>query len=102
LADTGAAVTNIVAGVLDFLEIVAIVSVPAFTPSTGSQPVNCDAYDVCIKFHNALPFPWVIDDLPIVECQCLGGTLDVIPGRDVLDQSTMTYNPLTGFATLSF
>jgi hypothetical protein len=102
LVDTGADMTSIQAGLLAPLGIVPTGSIQLHTPSTGGNPVQCDQYEVGIVFARALPNPWPVDILPIFECQKFIGTYQGLLGRDILDQSVLTYNSFGQTVTISF
>lgn len=102
LVDTGATSTNISQGRLAALHLPSTGIVEVYTASSGATPVPCEAYDVSLIFPDAVPGPWGIASLNVIECLTLDGPIDGLLGRDVLNQSILTYNPFANVFTISF
>ena len=101
LVDTGASCTCIDPNVLKSLGLSPTGSVSVHTPSTGSQPVNQDQYDVSLTFlHSKLSFN--IASIPVVASNLQMQGIDALIGRDILDDFLLVYDGQLGLFTLGF
>ena len=93
LIDSGASSTCIVAGALQSLSLVPTGVTHITTPSTGSNPVRCNQYDVGVFVaHPTITLGQVT--MPIIECQPLGGSIQGLLGRDFLRMCLFVYDGL--------
>ena len=102
LIDTGATSTNISQGLLTSLNLFPTGAVHVHTASSGGTPVKCDLYDISLFFPDAQPGSWGFATVSIIECMPLDGPIDGLLGRDILEQSILTYNSFSNIVTISF
>lgn len=104
LLDTGAGCTCVDPGVLAALKLTPTGSVSIVTPTTGTQPVDCDQYDVGL----AIPGPPGAQTLyhatvAVVAAELLQPQqIHALIGRDILSSCLLTYNGTMGWFTLAF
>lgn len=106
LVDTGASITAVDPSVLkDQLSLAATGSTTVNTPSTGSQPMVADQYDVSLivpaaTVHQA---PLYVNTLPVICAEILASQgFHALIGRDVLAQCVLSYNGSMGWFTLAY
>jgi hypothetical protein len=91
LIDTGASSTCVEDGALQSLSLVPSGAISITTPSTGSNPVTCNQYDVGVfVVHPVIALG--LDTMPIIECQALGGGIQALLGRDFLALCLFVYD----------
>ena len=84
LIDTGASCTCIDPNILTSLDLSPTGSVRVHTPSTGTQAVNQDQYDVSLIFlHSKLSF--TIPNIPVIASSLQMQGIDALIGRDILN-----------------
>src|SRR5262245_54910702 len=85
LVDTGASCTCIDPSILRQLGLTPTGSVPIATPSTGSQTVQRDQYDVGFAIMgNTSSDTLFVEAMPVIESDFKGQGIDGLLGRDVL------------------
>lgn len=105
LLDTGASITVIDPSVLHQLSLTPTGSTSVNTPSTGSQPMVADQYDVSLIVPAAAVYqpPLYVNTLPVICAEILASQgFHTLIGRDVLAQCILSYNGSTGLFTLSY
>ncbi len=104
LVDTGASCTCIDPDLMLALGITPSGKATMATPSTGTDVVTVDQYDVSLAIYSTTTEPsYGIPNLPIIESELRTKQgLDLLIGRDVLSQCILHYNGQTGLYTLAF
>lgn len=103
LVDTGASVTCVEPQVMERLGISPRGKTPCLTPSTGTEHVLMDEFDVCISVYRDLhEVPCRIENLSVVGAVLNRQGFDVLLGRDFLSRCILHYNGTTRSYTLAF
>jgi predicted aspartyl protease len=89
LIDTGASCTAVDPMVIQRLALPATGTAAVHTPSTGGNPHTCNQYDVSLWLPSAQNIKFTI---PVIESRLAALGLDVLLGRDVLDDCLLVYN----------
>lgn len=103
LIDTGSSITCIDSSVLQALILTPAGNTQINTPSTGSNPVNADLYDIglLIPPGATTQIPLLIGTLPVICAKLVSQGFQALIGRDVLAQCVFSYNGSFGF-TLAY
>lgn len=101
LIDTGASSTVMDPEIVKRLGLVATGTTPIITPSTGSTPVQCNQYDICLAFTNPKVHIQSLT-MPAIEAELAFQGFHVLIGRDVLEKCILTYNGPQGIFSLEF
>jgi hypothetical protein len=103
LVDTGASNTVIDVSLIAPLGLAATGAAMCHTPSTGQQALPFNQYDVMIFIPGAPGAPaWIIEALPIMECDLSAQGIQGLIGRDILDKGILIYNGLSNQFTLAY
>ena len=105
LVDTGASGTCVDPSVLQSLALTPTGSAMVNTPSTGTQPVSADQYDVSIFVPGATATqaPLVVPNLPVICAELLlPQGFHALVGRDILSMCLLSYNGTEGRFTLAY
>jgi hypothetical protein len=105
LVDTGASITAVDPSVLHQLSLAPTGSTTVNTPSTGSQPMVADQYDVSLTVPAAAvhQVPLYVNTLPVICAEILASQgFHALIGRDVLAQCVLSYNGSIGWFTLAY
>ena len=103
LIDTGASNTNICGSTIDKFGIDAIGSIPVHTPSTGSNPVQMEQYDVNLYFRLADGTVKSFVTIPVIRTDFKSqGDIDGLLGRDILSKCTLSYLGESNICSISF
>lgn len=104
LIDTGASSTCIDPSVLKQLNLTPTGSVQMNTPSTGTQPVDAEQYDVGLLIPvSADHVPFLSPTLPVLCVELLVAQgFHALIGRDILEHCVFTYNGTTKLYTLAY
>lgn len=105
MVDTGASCTCIDPSIIATLRIPPSGEAYMRTPSTGSEPVNVNEYDVSLSIFGPSTDhpPYCIPNLAVVESQLLQAHgFHALIGRDVLSNCVFSYNGALRLYTLAF
>lgn len=99
LIDSGASCTVIDSHIVPILGLQPTGTTQIHTPSTGNTLHQCNCYDVSVWF-SQIPAPAqpsiqvhpVHLTLPVIESDLSAQSIDVLIGRDILDQCHFTYD----------
>lgn len=93
LIDTGASATVVDSSLITPLGLAATGAAMCHTPSTGQQAISFNQYDVMLVIPGPTSDPaWIIEALPIMECDLSAQGIQGLIGRDVLDRAILIYN----------
>lgn len=99
LIDTGASCSCLDRSFIEALGLEPTGSVLIHTPSTGTQPVWAQQFDVEFSFSFDDHSPPIRVTLPVLECDFAGHPLQALLGRDLLERAILVYNgPLAQFS----
>lgn len=98
LIDTGASCTSIDPAVVQQLALTPTGTIPIYTPSTGPTPHICNQFDVSLW----LPGHNIKKTVPVIESRLANQGIDILVGRDVLDDCVLIYNGPAQLVTLAF
>lgn len=94
MIDTGANLTEVRTGLLDGLEMTPVGAARVFTPTDSN--VECPVYAI------QLTLPHGVVDTTVIETGMRGQQIDMLIGRDVLQECLFIYDGTSGRFTLSF
>ena len=93
LVDSGASNTVVDAALISPLGLTATGATMCHTPSTGKQALPFNQYDVMVIIPGPANEPaWIIEALPIMECDLSVQGIQGLIGRDLLDRAILIYN----------
>jgi hypothetical protein len=104
LVDTGASATCVDISVLRGLNLTPTGRTKINTPSTGSQPVDADQYDVSLIVPAALnQAPLSVGTLPVISAELLSSQgFHALIGRDILANCIFSYIGNMGLFSLAY
>ncbi|HEY0746605.1 MAG TPA: hypothetical protein VGD63_07895 [Steroidobacteraceae bacterium] len=104
LVDTGASNTVVDMTLISPLGLAATGAAMCHTPSTGQQAMPFNQYDVMIWIPGASASDpaWIIEALPVMECDLSAQGIKGLIGRDVLDRSILIYNGTAKHFSLAY
>jgi predicted aspartyl protease len=100
LIDTGAGITGISRRIIDHLGLEPFDSVPVYTPQHDT-PVQSQIYDLSVTLPGHDQTGKYIPELHVIESK-FQGEIEVLIGRDVLQQGVMFYDGVNCQYTLAF
>jgi len=101
LIDTGASGTCVEAGLLKPLGLVSSGQIAVHTTSPGPIPAQWPQFDVSLTLLHPL-YPYTIFTTPVAECLPLGGNVQGLLGRDILEHCLLIYNGQEKSFSLAF
>ena len=73
------------------------------TPSTGATPVPFPQYDVMLFIPGSkVGQAWIIEAMPVMECDLSAQGIQGLIGRDVLDRAIVVYNGPVNHFTVAY
>lgn len=88
LIDTGASNTVVDASLIAPLGLTPTGAVMCHTPSTGKSALPFNQYDVMLVIPGSVGSPaWIIEALPVMECDLSAQGIHGLIGRDVLNRA---------------
>jgi len=104
LVDTGASSTVVDASLITPLGLTPTGVAMCHTPSTGQAALPFNQYDVMLFIPGTAPgqIPWIIEALPIMECDLSAQGIQGLIGRDMLDRAVLIYNGSSKHFTISY
>jgi len=105
MVDTGTSNTCVDPTVIKALEIPASGEIKILTPSTGSNPVSANQYDIALRIFGPSTHepPYRTPNLAVVESELFKAQgFHALIGRDVLSKCIFSYNGAAKLYTLAF
>jgi hypothetical protein len=103
LVDTGASQTAVDKTLIVPLGLTPTGAGMFHTPSTGATPVPFPQYDVMLFIPGSkVGQAWIIEAMPVMECDLSAQGIQGLIGRDVLDRAIVVYNGPVNHFTVAY
>jgi hypothetical protein len=103
LVDTGASTTVVDKSLIAPLGLAPTGAAMCHTPSTGQSAIRFDQYDVMLMVPGNAPGQvWLVEALPVMECDLSAQGILGLIGRDMLNKSLLVYNGPANEFTLAY